>query len=103
MEKTVRLAGALFLGCVILCGQVASVSQLRGSIQDSSGAAIPGTEVKVAQTATGAVRTVTSDAAGNYVLPQLPIGPYQLTVTKDGFSRYVQTGIRPPGRCEPDD
>jgi len=27
------------------------------------------------------------------VLPELPIGPYQLTVTKEGFSRYVQSGI----------
>ena len=27
------------------------------------------------------------------MLPNLPIGPYQIEVTKEGFSRYVQTGI----------
>src|ERR1022692_3956602 len=77
----------------VLCGQAASVSQIRGAIQDSSGASIPGAEIKATQTETGAIRAVTSDAAGNYVLPNLPIGPYQLAVTKEGFSRYVQTGI----------
>jgi hypothetical protein len=77
----------------MMFGQAASVSQIRGVIQDSTGASIPGAEVKATHTETGAIRTVTSDAAGNYVLPNLPIGSYQLAVTKDGFSRYVQTGI----------
>jgi len=49
---------------VQLAGQVASVSQIRGSIQDSSGAAIAGAEVKATQTGTGAVRTVISDRGG---------------------------------------
>ena len=43
--------------------------------------------------ATGVVRTATSGANGDYALPNLPIGPYQLEVTKDGFSKYSQTGI----------
>src|ERR1700690_1808342 len=88
-----RLIVCAVIAGVQLAGQVASVSQIRGAIQDSSGASIPGAEIKATQTATGAVRTVISDAAGNYVLPELPIGPYQLSVTKEGFSRYVQNGI----------
>jgi hypothetical protein len=39
------------------------------------------------------VRNATSGADGGYVLPNLPIGPYLLEVTKDGFTKYVQTGI----------
>ena len=45
------------------------------------------------QTATNAVRTATSGADGSYVLPDLPIGPYQLEVSKEGFSRYIQSGL----------
>lgn len=71
----------------------AQTSQISGTIKDPSGSAVPGAAIKATQTATGAVRTATSGASGDYVLPNLPIGPYQLEVTKEGFTRYVQTGI----------
>ena len=74
-------------------GQVVATAQISGTVQDASGSAVAGAEVKATQTGTGAIRTVTSGADGNYVLPSLPIGPYSLEVTKQGFSTYVQTGI----------
>ena len=49
--------------------------------------------MKATQTATGAVRTTMSAADGNYVLPNLPTGPYTIEVAKQGFTKYVQTGI----------
>ncbi len=70
-----------------------AVSQIQGTVQDSTGAAVPGAEVKATQTATGAVRTTMSAADGNYVLPNLPTGPYTIEVAKQGFTKYVQTGI----------
>ena len=71
----------------------AQTSQISGTIKDPSGSAIPGAAIKATQTATGVVRNATSGADGNYALPNLPIGPYQIEVTKEGFSRSVQTGI----------
>ena len=68
-------------------------SQIQGTILDSTGAAVPGAEVKATQAATGAVRTVNTGADGAYVLSNLPIGPYRLEVSKQGFANYVQTGI----------
>jgi len=82
-----------FLACSVLWAQAISTSQINGTVQDSSGLAVPGAEVKATQTATGLVRTVTSGADGSFVLPNLPVGPYQLEVTKEGFSKYVQGGI----------
>ncbi len=70
-----------------------AVSQIQGTVQDASGAAVPGAEVKATQIATGTVRTTLSAADGNYVLPNLPIGPYTVEVAKQGFTKYVQTGI----------
>src|SRR5207253_8023580 len=61
--------------------------------RDSSGLAVPGAAIKATQTATGVVRTTTSGADGGYVLPNLPIGPYLVEVTKEGFNKYAQTGI----------
>src|SRR5215472_346516 len=71
----------------------AQTAQINGAVRDASGLAVPGAEIKATQTATGIVRTATSGTDGNYVLPNLPIGPYLLEVTKEGFTKYVQTGI----------
>jgi hypothetical protein len=70
-----------------------SLSQIQGTILDASGAAIPGAAVQATNTATGNVRTVNTGADGNYVLPDLPVGPYRVEVTKEGFATSSQTGI----------
>ena len=73
--------------------QSQNTSQIQGTVQDASGAPVPGAQVKATQTDTGVSREVTSGSDGVYVLSNLPIGPYRLEVTKSGFSTYVQTGI----------
>ena len=88
----VRVFLISFAICISAFGQ-GSTSQINGAVRDPSGLAVPGAEVKATQTATGAARTATTGADGQYVLPNLPIGPYQLEISKAGFSKYVQTGI----------
>ena len=73
--------------------QDVSTSQIKGTVEDPTGAAVAGAEVKVTQTDTGAVRTATTETDGSYLLTSLPVGPYRLEVTKVGFSKYVQSGI----------
>src|SRR5215471_21311131 len=70
-----------------------TTAQIQGTIQDVSGSAVPGANVKATQTDTGAVRTTISDTDGTYVLANLPIGPYKLEISKPGFSTSVRTGI----------
>lgn len=69
------------------------LSQVEGTVTDSSGAAIPDATVKVTNTATDLVRTVATGVDGSYVIPDLPVGPYRMDVTKEGFASFVQTGI----------
>jgi hypothetical protein len=76
-----------------LFAQSVSTSQIAGRVQDSSGLAIPGAQVTVTQTDTGATRTAQTEADGTYLLPNLPIGPYRIEVKKEGFSTYIQSGI----------
>src|SRR5271156_4815314 len=87
------VVGIGILGCSLAWGQGVSTSQIKGTVVDQTGLAIPGAEVKLTQTETGLVRTTTADAEGAYLLTNLPVGPYQLEVTKQGFSQYLQTGI----------
>lgn len=73
--------------------QSQNTAQIQGIVQDASGAPVPGAQVKATQTDTGVSRVVDSENDGVYVLPNLPVGPYRLEVSKSGFSTYIQTGI----------
>ncbi len=68
-------------------------SQINGTVLDASGGAVPGASVKVTNTDTALVRTVESAADGTYAVPDLPVGPYRVDVSKQGFATAVQTGI----------
>ncbi|HYR43495.1 MAG TPA: TonB-dependent receptor [Terriglobia bacterium] len=70
-----------------------TTAQINGTVKDPSGAVLPGVEVTVTQTATGAKRSTVSNETGNYVLASLPLGPYMLQAELPGFKAYVQTGI----------
>jgi hypothetical protein len=83
----------LFLFAAAVSAQTISTSQIRGTIQDASGGAVAGAEVKLIEADTGAVRVSTSGTDGAYTLPDLAVGTYRLEVSKSGFSKYVQTGI----------
>src|SRR5437016_69629 len=84
------------LGLWVMLGVPAwsqSTAQIHGTIQDASGAAVPGAEIRVTQSETGFARTAISTTDGGYLLTNLPIGPYRLEVSKEGFSKAVQSGI----------
>ena len=87
------IAKSVFCLALTCAGMWAQTAQINGVVKDASGSAIPGAAVKATQTATGQVRNATSGGDGSYVLPNLPIGPYQIEVSKEGFSKYDQTGI----------
>src|SRR6187401_3030725 len=70
-----------------------ATAQLSGIVTDESGAVLPGVTVTATQTDTGFTRTVVTDKAGSWLMPNLPIGPYRLEVSLQGFRTYVQTGI----------
>src|SRR5712664_4101072 len=92
----VRTETSVILALLIRAGlwaQTAAASQITGTVQDSSGSAIVGAVVRVTQTETGFTRTAETGVDGVYRLPDLPIGPYKIEATQQGFGAYVQTGI----------
>ena len=71
-----------------------ATAQLSGTVRDESGAVLPGVTVTVTQTDTGFTRSVVSDDTGTYVLSNLPLGPYRLEVSLQGFYTYDQRCAR---------
>jgi hypothetical protein len=67
---------------------------ITGTISDPAGAIIAGAAIEARNVATGALYPAASSATGNYTIPQLPAGTYDLTVTVPGFKKYVRQGLQ---------
>ena len=65
--------------------QTASTGAIKGSVTDSSGAVVPNAMITATNNATGAARTVTSEADGSYIITVLPLGTYQMRIQANGF------------------
>ena len=89
----VSATGALALLLTSSLAWAQATAQLNGRVTDESAAALPGATITVTQTDTAFTRTVVTDESGTYVLPNLPIGPYRLEVSLQGFRSYIQTGL----------
>src|SRR6185437_9759320 len=70
-----------------------STGQITGTITDPSGAVIAGAKVDLTNVLTQQVWSLTSNASGNFVFPDVVAGTYFLRVSKSGFETYNQTDI----------
>src|SRR6266702_727543 len=79
------LSGA---GVWLLRAQV-NTSAIAGIVTDESGSVAPNVEVAAVQEATGLTRKTRTNETGEYVLPQLPPGRYQVTAEAAGFQKTL--------------
>ncbi|MEO7275789.1 MAG: TonB-dependent receptor [Vicinamibacterales bacterium] len=67
---------------------------VKGQVVDSSKASVPGATVTVTNAETNEVVSTTSNAEGNYTLPFLRPGLYNLSVELTGFTKHIRNGLR---------
>ncbi|MBZ5502143.1 MAG: TonB-dependent receptor [Acidobacteriia bacterium] len=65
-----------------------------GTVTDVSGGAVAGAVVTVHNTETGTDRTAETTADGGYLVPELPIGTYDVAIEKEGFQKSVTTAVK---------
>jgi len=70
-----------------------STATILGVVKDTTGALIPGASITVKHTETGQTRTAISSETGDYNVPLLPVGAYEITTTMPGFKQQVRSGI----------
>jgi hypothetical protein len=93
MLHVLRVVAAAFLASSVMLAQDVTAT-IQGAILDPTGAAVPNAKVSITNTDRHElIRTVTSDASGNYSAPLLPIGHYDVKVEAQGFKTTTRTGI----------
>lgn len=71
-----------------------STALLTGTVVDPSGAVIPGARVACTNAETGLQSQAVANTAGLFRFPGLPVGIYELTLSREGFSTLVRGGIQ---------
>ena len=70
-----------------------TAATVNGTIEDATGALIPGVTVTATNTGTGVVTNVISNEAGAYNFPSLPPGVYRVSAQLPGFQTATYTGV----------
>lgn len=91
-----RMRGLLALCALALLSSPAfsQNAQLSGFVRDSSQSSVPNAVLRIENAGTHIFWEVRSNGAGLYVLPSLPPGNYQLTVSAPGFQEQAVHNLR---------
>jgi len=73
--------------------QNANTGEIKGTVVDSSGAAVADAKVTITNTATGVNIVSATNSSGIYDVPSVPTGPYTITFSKAGFKDLIRQGI----------
>ena len=83
----------LFAPAILLAQSQATTGVIEGTVVDESGAVLPGVTVTLRNTATNYQQTVLTGSAGRFQAVLLPLGPYEVTASLEGFSKAIEKGV----------
>lgn len=96
--STVKLGLPILLMILLLSGTFVwgqlGTSTIRGTITDSSGAALPGATVTITNLQTNLSRTLTTGSAGGYSFESIPPGEYKVEIEAKGFRKSVVNRVQ---------
>ena len=84
MRGVLLVTAICLLAPALMFGQTSNAS-LGGSVNDPSGAVLPGVEVSARNVGTGIVNTTVTNETGTYQFPNLQTGTYAVTAMLPGF------------------
>lgn len=79
----------MFLCVAAFAGAQSTTGTIQGIVTDSQGASVPDAQVSVKNVATAEVRTVITSKQGEYSVPDLPVGTYDVMVKASGFKEFI--------------
>ena len=91
-DRFIRASLLLMIALALPLG-AQSFAEITGSVSDATGAVMAGAVVTTTSVATNQVRRTTTNETGNYSLPYLVPGAYDLRVESSGFKAATRKGI----------
>ena len=92
MTFSLKSVGVLAAICAVsLFSQ--STGEITGTVTDSSGAVMLGAGITIRNTDTNQVRNATTNASGNYSVPYLAPGNYDVSAQSQGFKNVSNRGV----------
>ncbi len=104
-EKTMKISSRRSVVVAIVCAIVLMMlapapgwaqtfrGTIQGTVTDSTGAALVGATVTIHNVDTGIDRITISGTDGSYLIPELPIGNYNVVVEMSGFQKVATNGV----------
>jgi hypothetical protein len=92
----VRLLCGIAVGVLVLSAafmHAQDTASLTGTVRDASGANIANAQVVVSSADRGINRETTTNSGGEYAVPALTPGSYDVGVTAQGFKKYEAKGV----------
>src|SRR5258707_2320417 len=89
-----------FLSVLLLAASIYGQSDrgtITGTVSDAATALVPGAIVTALNPETGVQFRTETTNTGNYTIPSVPAGTYELTVGHAGFRKFLQTGLTVQG------
>ncbi|HEV8183000.1 MAG TPA: carboxypeptidase-like regulatory domain-containing protein, partial [Candidatus Angelobacter sp.] len=98
MKRLQQFCMIAFLCCclplALANAQSAASAQISGTVVDPQGAVVPGAKVTATNSATGVQRSVNTTSTGNYTIPNLQPGTYDVKVEAKGFAQASSKGFK---------
>jgi hypothetical protein len=95
LKKNLLLAAVTLLAGLSLSAAAQSTTEggIAGTVEDATGAVIPGATVTVHNNGTNADKHLTADSSGFFKVPLLEPGSYTVSVSNPGFSDYKASNV----------
>jgi hypothetical protein len=93
VSRLLLCLGILFTASISLFAQAGATGSILGTVTDQTGAVVPNAKVTITNVATGVNAVTYTSSAGDYNLPALNPGTYQVTIEATGFQKSVTSGI----------
>lgn len=86
---------SLFVILILLkpAANAQATGTIAGTVRDPSGLAVADVKVTVQNVGTGLRRTVSADHNGQFTIPLVPVGSYELMIEQEGFAPFNQKNI----------
>jgi hypothetical protein len=91
--RIVAATSLVLFPCLALLTWAGVGGSISGAVKDSTGAAIPQATVTATDAGTGVEHTTSTDDRGNYSFLSLPVGRYDVEMTRAGFKPYKRTDV----------